>query len=411
MKSELLNKSEIFNSNLIKNTGVNIGEMEINNSVFTFGNSSLVKKVIDKSLRGEKVTLCAFGGSITQGAGFDGIPATDSGIKSNLPFKNYFDVVCDWWKEVLNADVIAVNAGIGATDTVIGTHRLCADVLKHNPDLVILEWACNDSVTMPHKQGTYESIIRKLLEKGIAVVMFSMATVTGGSSQELHEPLAKHYNLPMISYRDAFIDLEEYKYLTNDTVHPNVCGHALAGVILNEYFENVLKTETEEGCDIPETTVHSEATIYDGADVVNFSDIFEGRVKGVKLIDKGSFTLDTQKDSFSFFREYYGITAAYSEEYKPLVLEIEAVKTLFLLTYRNSVFKGANFQIELDGNQIASPTFTCKHGGDNEQIEWHYHWATERICYNKVPKKCVLKITPKNTNKDAFIRLYALLLS
>lgn len=411
MKGELLNKSEAFNLRLIKNSGVNISEKEINNSVFNFGNSYLVKKVIYKALRGEKVTLCAFGGSITQGAGFDCVPATESGIKSNLPFKNYFDVVCDWWKEVLNADVIAVNAGIGATDTVIGTHRIGADVLKHNPDLVILEWACNDSVTMPNKQGTYESIIRKLLEKGIAVVMFSMATVTGASSQELHEPLAKHYNLPMISYRDAFIGLEEYKYLTNDTVHPNVCGHALAGVILNEYFENVLKTETAEGCDIPETTVHSEATIYDGADVVNFSDVFEGRVKGVKLIDKGSFVLGKEKDSFSFFREYYGITAAYNEEYKPLVLEIESVKTLFLLVYRNSVFSGANFDVYINGELINSPTFTCKHGGDNEQIEWHYHWATERICYNKTPKKCRLEILPKNNNKNAFVRLYGLLLS
>ena len=411
MKSELLNKSEAFNSRLIKNSGVNISEKEINNSLFNLGNSYLVKKVIGKALSGEKVTLCAFGGSITQGAGFDCVPATESGIKSNLPFKNYFDVVCDWWKEVLNADVIAVNAGIGATDTVIGTHRIGADVLEHNPDLVILEWACNDSVTMPNKQGTYESIIRKLLKKGIAVVMFSMATVTGASSQELHEPLAKHYNLPMISYRDAFIDLEEYKYLTNDTVHPNVCGHALAGVILNEYFENVLKTETVEGYAIPKTTVHSEAMIYDGADVVNFSDVFEGRVKGVKLIDKGSFVLGKEKDSFSFFREYYGITAAYNEEYKPLVLEIESVKTLFLLVYRNSVFSGANFDVYLDGEKINSSTFTCKHGGDNEQIEWHYHWATERICYNKTPKKCRLEILPKNNNKNAFVRLYGLLLS
>lgn len=411
MKSELLNKSEVFNSLLIKNSGVNIGEKEITGSLFNLGNSFLVKGVIDKALRGEKTTICAFGGSITQGAGFNCVPAADSGIKSDLPFKNYFDVVCDWFKEVLNADIAAVNAGIGATDTVIGTHRLCADVLNHNPDLVILEWACNDSVTMPYKQGTYESIIRKLLEKKIAVVMFSMATVTGGSSQELHEPLAKHYNLPMISYRDAFIGLEEYKYLTNDTVHPNVVGHTLAGVILNKYFECVLISEGDLENTIPKATVHSEATIYDGADVVNFSDIFEGRVEGVRLLDKGSFALDTQKDSFAHFREYYGITAVYSDEYKPLVLEIEAVKTLFLLTYRNSVFTGANFQIELDGNQIISQTFTCKHGGDNEQIEWHYHWATERICYNEVPKKCVLKITPKNTNKDAFVRLYALLLS
>ena len=86
MKSELLNKSEIFNSNLIKNTGVNIGEKEINSSLFNLGNSYLVKKVIDKALMGEKVTLCAFGGSITQGAGFDCVPVSDSGIKSNLPF-------------------------------------------------------------------------------------------------------------------------------------------------------------------------------------------------------------------------------------------------------------------------------------------------------------------------------------
>ncbi len=403
--------SKRFIDSLLENSGVPITENEFKKAVCNFGNSALIKKVLDKAINGEKVTLCAFGGSITQGAGFDCLPIEESKITTKLPFKNYFQVVCDWWQEVLNADICAVNAGIGATDTVIGTHRIGADVFAHNPDLVILEWDCNDSVTMINKQGTYESIIRKLLEKEIAVVMFSMATSSGASSQELHEPLAKHYNLPMVSYRDAFIGLEEYKFLTNDTVHPNVTGHALAGVILNKYFERVLMSEGDLDNEIPKTSVHSEATIYDGADVVNFSDIFENKVEGIKLLDKGSFVLDTQKDSFSSFREYYGITAAYSEEYKPMVLEIESVKTLFLLVYRNSVFSGANFEVELDGKTIESPTFTCKHGGDNEQIEWHYHWATERICYNEVPRKSILKITPKNTNKDAFVRLYALLLS
>lgn len=411
MKSELLNKSEAFNLRLIKNSGVNISEKEINSSLFNFGNSYLVKKVTDKALSGEKVTLCAFGGSITQGAGFDCLPVAESGIKTDLPFKNYFEVVCDWWREVLKADVVAVNAGIGATDTVIGTHRIGADVLKHNPDLVILEWACNDSVTMLNKQGTYESIIRKLLEKGIAVVLLSMATSTGVSSQELHEPLAKHYDLPMISYRDALCKLDNYKYFTNDTVHPNVSGHALAAALIVKYFEKVLSLDDFTVCKMPETTVHNEAKIYNGADVVNFSDIFENKACGVKLLDKGSFALDTQKDSFAFFREYYGVTAVYSGEYKPIVLEIESVKTLFLLVYRNSVFSGANFDVYLDGEKINSSTFTCKHGGDNEQIEWHYHWATERICYNETPKKCRLEILPKNNNKNAFLRLYGLLLS
>ena len=157
--------------------------------------------------------------------------------------------------------------------------------------------------------------------------------------------------------------------------------------------------------------VNNASKPQNGQKTDNFSDIFEGRVKGVKLIDKGSFALGKEKDSFSFFREYYGITAAYNEEYKPLVLEIESVKTLFLLVYRNSVFSGANFDVYINGELINSPTFTCKHGGDNEQIEWHYHWATERICYNKTPKKCRLEILPKNNNKNAFVRLYGLLLS
>ena len=60
---------------------------------------------------------------------------------------------------------------------------------------------------------------------------------------------------------------------------------------------------------------------------------------------------------------------------------------------------------------MSNHTFACKHGSDNEQIEWDYHWATERLCYYPVPQKVVLKIYPAVTNKQAFVKLFALLVS
>lgn len=43
-----------------------------------------------------------------------------------------------------------------------------------------------------------------MLESGTALIMLSMATPSGESSQILHEPISDWYDVPILSYRDAY---------------------------------------------------------------------------------------------------------------------------------------------------------------------------------------------------------------
>jgi len=288
-------------------------------------------------------------------------------------------------------------------------------VLSKNPDLVIVEFCANDGLNFEYKQGTYENMVRRFMDSGVALIMLSMATKTGASSQIAHEPIAKHYGVPHISYRNAYFENAEYEKLTNDTVHPNKIGHPLVGLIVNYYLGKVyLELENAEDTDviIPTKTIHPEGGIYNGAFIAPIKDIFEGKVEGARIKSLGSFSFDKEERSF-VFRRYFGLTAEYSENYQPLVIEIDSVKTLFLQIFRSNSNKGSEFSVELNGEKIESNTFTCMHGTDNAQTEWSYHWATERLCYCPERKKVELVITP-NINleyKSAKVRLYALLLS
>lgn len=398
---------------MVKSSGVNLSSSVLENSIYNTGNRAAIANVIRKVLRGETITICGFGGSITEGMGYQDIPSIESGIVYSLPQMNYFDHICSFWENQFPGKIAKINAGIGATDTVLAVHRMNDDVLKYNPDLVILEWCCNDGKEMLYKQATYESMVRKFLEAGTALIILSMATQNGNSSQILHEPIADWYGVPMVSYRDAYMGLKEYEYLTNDGVHPNCVGHALAGIIVNHYIADVYNNldQINDCVSACKKDVYcEESAYYEGSRIITLEDIYNGKVSDARIIELGSFGMDDKMMSFGF-RKYYGFTAYYSEKYEPMIIELDICKTLFLQIYRNTVFDGTNFKVEVNDVKIESRTFTCKHGGDNEQIEWDYHWATERLCYNPEPQKVVLKIYPDFTNKAACVKLFGLLIS
>ena len=56
-------------SNTINKSGTGIDDTNLENSVLYNGNRSAVANVIKKAMSGENVTIVAFGGSITAGAG------------------------------------------------------------------------------------------------------------------------------------------------------------------------------------------------------------------------------------------------------------------------------------------------------------------------------------------------------
>ncbi len=414
--STIISKMTEYEEKLMSNSGTGVSNTNIEKSVYNLGNRAMVANVIKKAMDGKDITLVAFGGSITQNAG--------SGTKPNGITHSYTDTKCyvqlvgDWFSDMFKSyggKVKMVNAGIGATDTVFGIHRMNEDVLKHNPDLVILEWDKNDDNNDVSKQATYENMIRKFLDKGIAVVMLGMCGVWGDSSQQMHEPLAKHYDLPYISYRDAFKGESYFTKLTNDTVHPNIVGHHLTGLILNAYFADVYKDidKLDSGVPkVPSAPYNKDATIYGEGSMAKLSDIEEGRIKGIKLVSKGSFAKEGKITTHGG-RTYNAYIAKYATSYQPMVLEIKDVQTLFFMVKRSYGISDGAFKIKIDGKEVTDKTFTSSHSSaaDSSQIENTYIWATARAFYSAAKKNIKVEIYPTNKEAIEYVGIYGLFLT
>jgi lysophospholipase L1-like esterase len=80
------------------------------------------------------LTIVFFGGSITQGTG---VP--------NPEQASYRGLTTQWFRNTYpNSQITSVDASIGGTGSQLGAYRCQHDVLSHNPDLVIVEFALND---------------------------------------------------------------------------------------------------------------------------------------------------------------------------------------------------------------------------------------------------------------------------
>ena len=235
--------------------------------------------VFKKAQNGQPITIAAIGGSITEGAGHDemsgvSVSAKDLGVTVNgdtYENSKYVDRVVNWFDTTFESSAVTkVNAGFGGTPSFLGTFRLEHDVLKYNPDLVIVEFSVNDLGNYQLDEGymldAYESVIRKSLESGAAVVaVFTVNNLydnIGNSWQNYHKLIADHYNIPTISYHNAIYPnnewITEWTKLSGDNVHPNVAGHALLANCITSYFEDVYEMDSHTATKIPATWYHKD---------------------------------------------------------------------------------------------------------------------------------------------------------
>jgi len=120
--------------------------------------------------------------------------------------------------------------------------RVRRDLLVHQPDLVIVEYAVNDADTREVAES-YEGLGRQILstpEQPALVLLFM--TRQEGNSQEWEAQIGKHYSLPMVSVRDVVLpELKAGRLTWNelfaDGVHPNDAGHALTADLLTSFFK------------------------------------------------------------------------------------------------------------------------------------------------------------------------------
>lgn len=201
-------------------------------SLVSAGNVARLQHVLAKARRGEPVTVAVIGGSISAGA------------KASKPELRYADQLAAWWRRAFpRTPITLVNAGIGATGSNFGALRASRDLLSGRPDFVVVEYAVNDGNTQQAAE-TYEGLLRQILAQpqAPAVVLLFMMHRGGGNAQEWLSKVGRHYDLPMLSFRDATWPAMQAKQLAwedviADEVHPNDRGHALAAQLVTHFLE------------------------------------------------------------------------------------------------------------------------------------------------------------------------------
>lgn len=196
--------------------------------------------VMNRAKAGEDITVAVIGGSITAGT-----------AASNTSATSYAAHFRNWWTDTFpKANIKLVNAGIGATTSYLGVHRVQKDVIDKGADLCVVEFSVNDYGDGYFTQ-TYESLIARLLDNDIAVLLLFMVKQDGTSTQQSNVTSGIKMAVPMISYGDAIKPMLEagelsWEDISPDNIHPNDRGHAMAGELIWEYLNEVFATCPDE---------------------------------------------------------------------------------------------------------------------------------------------------------------------
>lgn len=276
------------------------------------GNLYRIEKVMKKALAGESITVGMIGGSITQGA------------LSSRPETCYAYLVYKWWVETFkDCSVKYVNGGIGGTTSQFGVARVESDMLKYDPDFVIVEYSVNDSQTDLF-QETYEGLVRKILlhtNNTALLILNNVQYNDGVNAQEIHNVIGRGYHLPIVSIKDSiYTEVKEGRInasdLTPDDLHPNDLGHRMVADVVIYALEKIYNIVVDHDVDkdvvdknyvLPEQTITKNRYIdslrynnkninpemigFEVDDVIqeNITDTFRNGWKGKKVGDSIHF--------------------------------------------------------------------------------------------------------------------------
>lgn len=271
-----------------------------------------LKRVLQKALRGEDITLGVIGGSITEGS-----------LATQYQYC-YAGRLKDWWSQRFSGTLTFKNAGIGATDSYLGVHRVQKHLLRYEPDLVVIEFSVNDWGNDFYRQS-YDSLVQMVLSQPNepAVILLFMTMENGNSAFTQHSAVGKKYRLPMLSYKNAVLPEIKagaftWEDISPDDIHPNDAGHKIVCDIITRYLEGVIANidsiPDEPAPFVPESPKYSEPRILNSgsltADVrdkyliTNFSTRFPGNWQGGQEGSRLVFTLEECKNIGVLFWRY-----------------------------------------------------------------------------------------------------------
>lgn len=157
------------------------------------------------------------------------------------------------WGELLGATlqqrypkarIELINAGISGNSTADALQRMEADVLRHQPQLVVAMFGMNDTARLSPEEfrANLGEIIRRTCSAGSELVLLTPNAVNPGDSSRPPEKVAayaaivraagRERQVPVADVFAAFAAVQarepgEWVRLMSDTIHPNLRGHAL----------------------------------------------------------------------------------------------------------------------------------------------------------------------------------------
>ena len=221
-------------------------EIDYKSGVLNTGNLYIWKYLFDKAKSEKELNVGFLGGSITQGS----LASSEN--------NTYVSKFSQKLKEELNLNEINfINAGIGATDSHFGVARVGYDLLRHDLDLIIIEFSVNDEENDFYLE-TYEGLLRRIISFNPEITILLLHNVeysSGRTAERIHSKLARHYNLTSVSMKDSV-----YKYLkdndlleavSEDGLHPNDLGMELISELLLSFIQDVRgKVATYSGTEL-----------------------------------------------------------------------------------------------------------------------------------------------------------------
>ncbi len=324
----------------------------IERSLISVGNTERIQKAITKAKNGEEVTLVYLGGSITQGAGAD--PEKEN-CYAALSAQLFADKFADD-----ESKVNYINAGIAGTPSLLGLTRCNKDVISHNPDVVFVEFAVNDG-SDPTSREVYESLVRKLLnsESSPAVVLIFTVLSSGYSAQDNMQQTGAHYDLGMISVREAITPEIEAGRMTFigeyavDEAHPSNFGHSLIAELIGYYFD-----KAEEIVSV-NYTVPSEA--HYKASFEKLENIMDG---SEYISSLGDF----EYGALNCFTYKRGWQRRGNADNSPMVINLEFSKMTVAYKQVNSQTNGA-VDVYIDGEKVKTLHGYSENGWGNVATE------------------------------------------
>lgn len=360
-------------------------------SELNYGNTVRLANVMKKAAAGEEITVSFIGGSITQGTS-----AGDNDCYAKLVHKWFSDTYPD-------AKVNYNRAGIGATGSYIGVHRVERDVLAKNSDVVFVEFSVNDTTENIRRDvDSYDSLLRKIWssEKKPAIVCIGMTQDSGISVQNYHYDIAKSYDLPFISYRNAILDVIKNGHIkwtdiSDDNIHPNTAGHKVLAEIITHYLDKVnSEKDTVEG----EESDFSKA--YTSDKYANAVTLTPSDIEGVD--ETGSFKADPDK-MWSNMKGYWGVRARGGFNGAKLVFKDVEAKNIGLL-YGRVTSGGTILDVYVDG-VLAKSIDTRFPGG------WGNYAEAASIASFEQTGKHTIEIVPRDEDGASTIYISGLLIS